>query len=100
MKRTQARCDELPPGDDMRLADLRCRVCGQGDVAVICMGRDNRGAINLVWCDFPCAMTQGWPFLASERRTTTRARSNASPASAARAFAPLPHEVPVTELPS
>lgn len=90
MKRTQARCDELPPGDDVKLADLRCRVCDQGDVAVICMGRDGRGAVNLVWCGFPCAITQGWPFLASERSAARLPRGNALPPSAARAFAAPP----------
>ena len=75
MRRTQARLTfGLAPGAPVVLADLRCRVCGGGQVSIVALGADERGAIELAYCGPVCARAQGWPWLASERPVARRAR--------------------------
>jgi hypothetical protein len=69
MRRTQAQ--QLRLGgidDDPVLAELRCDGCGEiGQVSIVAMGADDRGAVERAFCGPACASPYGWPPWASER---------------------------------
>lgn len=63
MRRSQA--GQVDPSAPL---DARsCRVCGGSGVSIIALGSNDNGAIELAYCSPRCAMTQGWPWLRSER---------------------------------
>lgn len=63
MRRTQAQ--QVDP--ITTLDATPCRVCGALGVNIIALGTNSSGAIERAYCGIPCAMTQGWPWVRSER---------------------------------
>ena len=66
MRRTQARQVDLPGNlqADPCLADVRCRGCRKLGVAIVALGRNDNGAVEMAFCTVACAIPWGWPWLA------------------------------------
>jgi hypothetical protein len=63
MRRTQAwQVDPITTLDE-----TPCRVCGKTGIAIIALGTNENGAIERAYCGVACAITQGWPWVRSER---------------------------------
>jgi hypothetical protein len=100
MRRTQARQCDLPMGNPMLdtlaagmldeaamrealfptvpLASLHCRLCGaslaDGPEAVIALGRNDSGAVELTFCSIAHSIPFGFPWLARPPERQRRAR--------------------------
>ena len=56
----------VPLPGPVRLALLRCRVCGAAEPPVV-IASDSADDGLLAYCSVACARSEGWPWLRSER---------------------------------
>ena len=64
MRRTQANQTAFTWPDQPRLLETTtCHHCSVPGVTIVVMGRNENGAIEVGFCDFPHAKLHGWPWL-------------------------------------
>jgi hypothetical protein len=85
MRRTQAKQTAFAFDEPRLFATTACTRCGSLGITILVLGRNESGAIEVGYCDYPCAKAEGWPRFSGER---PKLPSNPRPPAAAQSRTP------------